>query len=287
MLLLPKAVWVGLLAGILLPACHHTEVNDRVLAKVNGKELTEKEVRLLMGNREQGYGTDSVSVARGIITKWALEQLLLDLADEQNAPQEPKSQFFIDEYKRELGLYKLEQKIIREQLDTVVSPSEIKLYYLNHQRNFQLPKNVVRLNYVRAPKGAPKWKMVQQWFYSGRPTDRIKLMAWCERYADNYFMNDNAWLYFDDLLKEIPIKEYDQEFFLQNNRFLQLSDQSSNYLVNILDFRLKNAVSPLEYERDRIKKLILHEKSTAIIRNFERLKLKEAEESGQIEYFQP
>lgn len=264
--------------------CSNSKEKPKVLAWANGKELTADELVILMGNRPQAFETDSAGWANGLVSKWALEQLLQELAEKEQKANDPVSQFYIDEYKRELKVYQLEQELIKKSLDTTVSATEIKLYYLNNLRNFQLAKNVVRLNYLKAPKGAPKWKLVQKWFYSGGPSDQIKLRAWCDRYASNYFMNPNAWLYFDDLLKEIPIKEYDQELFLQNNRYLELEDNSNHYLVNILDFRLKNTVSPLEFETDRIKKLILHEKSTAIIRNFEAQLLKDAEESGKVEY---
>ena len=70
---------------------------------------------------------------------------------------------------------------------------------------------------------------------------------------------------FDDLLKEIPIKTYNKEQFLQNNRLVEVQDSAYIYFVNIKGFKIKDSVSPLSFEKDNIKNIILNKRKLELI----------------------
>ncbi len=64
------------------------------------------------------------------------------------------------------------------------------------------------------------------WINSADPKDRDKLSKYCYQFSENFFLNEQVWLMFDDVLKEIPIQTYNQDLFLQNNRFVQIEDSA-------------------------------------------------------------
>ena len=72
------------------------------------------------------------------------------------------------------------------------------------------------------------------------------------------------------MLKEIPIKTYDKEQFLQNNRFIEIEDSVSLFLVNIKGFKIKDSLSPLSFEKDNIKNLILNQRKLRLIEEMEK-----------------
>ena len=90
---------------------------------------------------------------------------------------------------------------------------------------------------------------------------------------------------FDDLLKEIPIKTYDKEQFLQNNRNIEIEDSSLIYLVSIQGFMIKNSISPLSFERRNIISMIMNERKLKLIEEMEGQAYDEARKSGAVEVF--
>jgi hypothetical protein len=77
-------------------------------------------------------------------------------------------------------------------------------------------------------------------------------------------------LLFNDLLKEIPIKTYDQEAFLQNNRFLEIKGEEFIYLVYFTDFKIKESISPLSFEKENIRNVILNKRKLNLISEMEK-----------------
>ena len=69
----------------------------------------------------------------------------------------------------------------------------------------------------------------------------------------------------NDLLKEIPIQAYNKELFLQNNRYVEVSDSVSSYFINIKGFKIRNSISPLSFEKENIKNIILNKRKLQLI----------------------
>ena len=96
--------------------------------------------------------------------------------------------------------------------------------------------------------------------------DKDALSNYCYQYADNFFLDNNNWLLFDDVLKEIPMKLYDKEAFLQSNRHIETQDSTHYYFVNIKGFMTKNSISPLSFEKENIKSIILNKRKVELIK---------------------
>ena len=64
----------------------------------------------------------------------------------------------------------------------------------------------------------------------------------------------------------IPIETYNQELFLKGKRFVNLSDENYTYLLNFVDFKLKDDTSPLDFERNDIVTIITNKRKMALIK---------------------
>ncbi len=106
---------------------------------------------------------------------------------------------------------------------------------------------------------------------------------YCFQFATDYFFNDEEWLLFDELLKKIPIKTYDQEQFLRNNRFIEIPDSTGVFFVNIKGFKIKESLSPLSFERENIKNLILNKRKLELISEMEKDAYQDALQKEEIE----
>ena len=76
------------------------------------------------------------------------------------------------------------------------------------------------------------------------------------------YYNPEEWIFFDDLLKEIPILEnYSKIQFIKRKKKTILEYNDFIYFVNIYDYIIKNGTSPLSFEVNKIKSIILNQRS--------------------------
>src|ERR1035437_8449720 len=148
---------------------------------------------------------------------------------EQNLKDEQKDvEKQLKDYRTSLITFIYEKELVSQKLDTVVKPSEIENYYTKNKNNFELKDNIIKVLYVKVNKKAPQLQTVRMLYRSEVKKDKEALENYCHQFAENFYLDDSQWLLFDDLLKEIPIQQtYNKELFLQNNRFIEVSDSSS------------------------------------------------------------
>ena len=172
----------------------------------------------------------------------------------------------VEDYRKSLITYEYESELVNQKLDTIVSDEEIGVYYEENKTNFELKDNIIKVIYVKVRKKAPKAEKVKDWYKSNETKDKDALASYCHQYAENFYLDENNWLLFDDVLKEIPIKLYDKEQFLQNNRTIETQDSTFLYFVNIKGFMTKNSASPLSFEKDNIRNIILNKRKVNLIK---------------------
>jgi hypothetical protein len=90
------------------------------------------------------------------------------------------------------------------------------------------------------------------------------------KYAVNYYLDDQNWLLFNDILKEIPIATYNQEEYLKNNRTIEIQDSTYSYLMNIKGFMIKEGLSPLSFEKKNIRDIIMNKRKLKLIEDMQK-----------------
>ena len=54
-----------------------------------------------------------------------------------------------------------------------------------------------------------------------------------------------------------------------SNPYIEIDDSTSTYCVNIKEFRKAGTTSPIEFEKERIKQMILHKRKIELITRME------------------
>ncbi len=90
---------------------------------------------------------------------------------------------------------------------------------------------------------------------------------------------------FDDILKEVPIENYNTELLLKNNTNIELADSSFVYFLRIKAYKIKNSVSPLSFERDNIKNIIINKRKLQLIDEMKREVYNQALDNNDLEIF--
>lgn len=222
--------------------------------------------------------TDSLKIVNEYLTRWMQQQVIVHQALNNLDPKQVDFSRQMEDYKNSLIIYAYEKELTAEKLDTTIAEKDIEDYYNQNKNDFELKNDIVKIIYVKVPKKAPKQDKLKAWINSGDIKDKEKLAAFCNQNASNYFLDDNVWLMFDDVLKEIPIQTYNQDIFLQNNnnRIVQIADTDYVYYLNIKGYMIKNSISPLSFEKENIEKILLNKRKMDLV---EKMKLNSFEQA--------
>jgi hypothetical protein len=254
-----------LLIAVVLTACTGflKKKTERPLARVGSAYLYESD---LAGVVPRGTpANDSLELTRSYIDSWVRKQLLLGQAMNNLPKEEMDFSAELEEYKNSLVIYAYENALVRQKLDTVVSDEDIENYYNANQNNFQLKDNIVQVQYVKLPANSQYIRQIKKLLNEDNPVSRNRLAELCTKNAGDYFLDDQNWISFSDVLKQVPIKTYNQEDFLNNNREIEYRDSAFVYLVKIRDFKIKESISPLGFEKDRIRNILLNKRKLELI----------------------
>jgi len=230
-------------------------------------------------------GNDSLVFVQNYINHWMQEKVLLHFAQLNLQESDLDIEGQIERYKNSLLTYNYQKRFVQQNLDTLVSDEEISEYYKSHSNDFELKDNIVKVNFIKLNKDSKNIKEARKLLKKNKPEDKEKLNDLAERYAVNYFLDSNVWILFEDLLKEIPIKTYNHESFLKNNKYFELTDSLYTTLGRINGFKIKESISPLSFEYERIRMIILNKRKRMLIRKLEDDIFAKAQEEGALKNY--
>jgi hypothetical protein len=208
---------------------------------------------------------DSLRIAQAYINNWMREQVVLHHA-ELNLQEEQKD--FgrqMEDYRKSLLVYAYESKLIEQKLDTVISEEAIEEYYLNNQDNFQLKDYIVRVKFCILDKETRKLRKFKNLFYSEDSLELSELEDFCIEHNARYFLREDKWMYFEDLLKEVPMEVFDRESFLKKNKNIEFEKGNKLYFLIIKDYKFKDSVSPLSLEKEKIRSILLNKRKNDLL----------------------
>ncbi|MFN5324831.1 MAG: hypothetical protein ACK5C5_07925 [Bacteroidota bacterium] len=277
------ALAVTILTGCDLAGRFNDDPEGIPVARVQDKYLYKSD---LAGIIQSGLPTkDSIQLANSYVQNWVRSQLVLQKA-ENNLNEEMKNvDKKLEEYRNSLIRYIYERELIRQNLDTTVTKSEIEKYYAEHKSNFELRDNIVKALYVKVRKNAPKVNQVRLWYKSALDKDRRALDEYCNQYATDYMPDDTTWHSFDELLKKIPFKTFDKESFLRNNSVIEAEDSTDYYFIKIREYKTRESLSPLSFVEEDIRVMIVNKKKLDLIREAEKSIYDEALKKNEFEIF--
>jgi len=236
-----------------------------VVAKVYGYYLFEKDLEgvVLPGTPRK----DSLFLVNNYIDSWIRKHLLLRQAERNLTPKQQDFSKQLEDYKFSLLTYAYENELIRQKLDTIVSATEIEAYYEQNKESFELRYNIVKVVYVVMPNGSAEIKNLRKLLKEPDSIHINEIEKMALDHAVSYYLGDETWIRFDDLMEQIPIETFNQELFLRNNTYIEIDDNPFYYMIRFKDYRISESISPLELESDRIRSIILNRRKQELLRN--------------------
>ncbi len=259
------------------------DTDDPVLARVYDEYLYESDLSELIPPHTPVR--DSIEIVRNLIDNWIQQKLVLKKAENNLAPEQMNFSKQLEEYRKSLVIFEYETKLIKHKLDTVVTDSDIESYYNQYKSNFELKDNIVKVQFVKIEQNSSYRRIIKSLLVSDKEEDRDALETYCREHASNFFLDDESWLLFDDILKEIPIRTYNEEVYLQNHRYIEITQAPFLYMVLFKDFKIKESVSPLSFEREDIRNIIINKRKRELIKNMHKEVMMNAVKGNDFEVY--
>lgn len=257
-----------LLLVILIAGCQEQNNKDKKpIAKIRNEYLYLSDLNGVIP--EDKSEEDSAIIAKNYIDKWIKKQLLLKKAERNLSEERKDIAKQIEDYRASLLIYRYQQQLIDQKLDTVVTNEEIEKYYNENSSNFVLDKNLAKILYIKLSADSPNIEDVKRWYRSSDEEDLNKLRDYCYQYADKFDDFDNQWIDFNNFIKNLPLEIDQPERFFKNNKYIPIQDDNVLHLIRIEDYKLKGTQAPRNYVRDKIKNIILNKRKHELLKGLE------------------
>tara|TARA_B100000787_G_scaffold7955_1_gene5952 strand:+ start:14610 stop:15455 length:846 start_codon:yes stop_codon:yes gene_type:complete len=266
-----------ILISIIVISCDSFELQkkdilvDLPIATVFNQDLYKKDIGSLLPRNVDT--NDSIVLIRSIINSWAVHQLFLKKAEENNTKNDNSEiNTLVKDYKQALLINGYKEKLIKQQLDTVIKQEEIEDYYQLNSKNFRLNEELIKVRYLHFSNELINIKEIVGFFKKGtiEALDELELRQLSFK---SMMLNDSAWTSLENVLLKTP---FSRRNLLKKTKFLQKEDSLGLYLVTINDVLLRNDIAPLRYIEPTIKQMILHQRKLQLIRDIEKIIVKDA-----------
>lgn len=279
-----QQIYISLFLIVTIFSCKWINTTDDVLiAKAFDKYLYLKDLAGVVP--QNVHGNDSLAMVKSFIDQWQREQVMQHQAEENVNIDDKAIQKQLETYRKSLIRFQYEQELIAQKLDTVVSGQEIEKYYQKNEQNFQLKKPILKVSYIKLPNKAPKIAMVKKLFTSKNLRDIDLLEKYCFKYSPTFSLLDTTWHYTEELEKIFPISKLAENNFNNLNRIFEVSENGSLYLIILRDSKFTDSLSPLVFEKDNIKNLILNQRKLALINRMEKEVFEEALGNNELDIY--
>lgn len=277
------------LAIILIPflfSCSffEEESTEFSIARVGDKYLYQSDV---IGIVPEGTsGADSSLIINNYIQGWIKDNLILHKAELNLEENQKDVKEQLENYRRSLIIYSYEKELIKQRLDTIVTKEEIQEFYADNGQNFELKDDIVKVRYLKINKKAPKLKKIRRVYKSDKEEDVETLRELAHQFGEKFHLNDEQWILFDELKSEVPVKVSQTNEYLRNIKNIELEDSLSLYFVHIKDYKLQNDISPLSFEANNIKNIIINKRKLSLINKIRSELYEEAFLDKEIEIYE-
>ena len=228
---------------------------------------------------------DSVRIARRLTEEWVREKLLLNRAEQYLSGEQMDVEKQIEEYRSSLLTFKYKQKLLSQNLDTIVSNEEIQSYYDLNSSNYILDNDVVKVNFVKVPIDAPQLNDVRRWYRSEQPEDLDNLEKYCINFASNYMIKGETWFRISSLFANIPLTVSNLPNYLNYTKNIEVNDSAFYYFIHIIDRVQEGQISPHFIVKDDIQSVIINKRKIKFIEDLENSVYNDGRAKNKVEIY--
>lgn len=260
-----------------------SESKGERVCKVGSHILHERELEARMELYIADYGEEEAR--KKAISQWAKQQRIKEEVQTISPMVLTRNKLQTEDDLMKLNLFELENIAIQTRLDTVIKQKEIQEFYDTHRENYKSKSYIVHALLITVPDSLTKDLKLDKYYLLKNDKDREKIKKYANLYASNYYFEEERWIYFDDLVRGIPMSNKNKEELIKGQGHGTFKRNEKTTYINILNHRVKSISSPMDIEQDRIRNDILKRRANKIRSKVKETILENVNEKYPISYF--
>lgn len=228
---------------------------------------------------------DSANLVQRYVKSWINKQLVISEASEKLDLDEVEVERKVLDYRYALLIHEYQKLYINEKLHKDVTQDEVEAYYTENKENFQLRQNIIKCRYVKLAKEAPRLNVFKRLFISNNEKQIDELRSYCYQYATTFHL-DSTWVNFDEVIQDTPMVTIDNKIqFLRRTSYHETIDDNYQYFLKIMEYKLSDEISPLEWVYDDIARIIINKRKVELAKELEEGIYERAVQNSDFEIF--
>ena len=249
-----------------LVACDFPAVKTQIkpLARVNDALLYKEAIDFSF---IEGRKADSILFVQNIINDWATTQLLIDGAI-LNLSESTQVDFeeLVQQYKSDLYTSAYVEALVSQNIDTLVSDSELQKVYVANKQLFVLKEDLLKLRYININASISNLKEIKKRFKRFNSEDEIRLDSISIQF-NSFYLKDSIWIKSEQVVSKIkPLQLGFNKVLLKKPNFIQLKDSLGLYLMQISEVLERGKPAPIEYVSPTLKQIVINNRKLKLIK---------------------
>lgn len=249
--------------------------SDQIVASVGSNHLYKRDLLFLYEG--ELADKDSLMITNTFIENWAKKQVILQKARFNiSEEKEEKLKEMLDNYRDDLYINSYKNALVAQNLDTLISSKAINDFFTDNQNVFRLKEEILQFKYLSFNTESTNVSNIKKQFLKPNNTDLDSILFNDLKYSINQ-LNDSIWFTYKDFINfNDTFNRLEKNKVLKKNHFIEIKDSVNTHFINIVDFKSRNEIAPLEHVTPIIKQMILHKKKLEYINELDNKLIEEA-----------
>ena len=228
---------------------------------------------------------DSVRLSASYIESWAYSKLIMLKAEESLSEKDKDISGDIEAFRQNLLTFRYEKYYIEHRIDTLVTQEKLREVYEANKADYTFPYSIVRGRVIRISKKSPYYDGIKERYCATSPQDVEDLVALCNSTAEKYADFSQSWTPSSSLAKELGTDLREVESLLARSRAFEYDSGDGHYLVFIQDRTAPGQPSPLEYNAEKIREIIISYRKQELLSSLRNELLDEGRGNGKLKLY--
>lgn len=271
-------------ALLLLYSCSFFEMVSKgeKVVQIGNAVLYKSDVEKVMPRSASAL--DSVSFAEQYVNSWILKQLMLNKAEEKLPKNDKDVAALLEEYRTQLLVFRYETKYVEERLDTLISETEKRAYYTEHQESFITKNGIIKGRFVKMHNSSPSLQIIKTLSAKNDAASIDKLEELAYNTAYKYDDYANKWVDMPIVARDMEVDMSDLWRDISKKKIAEKRDSSYSNFLQVIEYVLPGEITPYEYNADRIDEIILSRRKQELISALHKDIFNEAINSNKINF---
>lgn len=268
---------------LLVSSCNVFQPTQDVLASIGQDVLYRSEVEKLLPAGTSAE--DSAYMVEMYVRNWALVRLKTLKAQEQLTPEERDISREVEDFRNNLLSFRYEKMFMESRIDTAVSRRQIEEFYEAHPQSFRYDYSVVKARFIVISKRSPYYSNIRNLYNTDDDEKLTELTEMSRSYAERYEDYGGKYVSIQRLARDIGLPSAELEAMSASLGGYILEGEQKNTLLFLVERYAPQALTPVEYNEEKIKDAIISVRKQEILSKLERDLLNEALEKNKLKRY--